>query len=109
MTGRSKTTLPKRESSKDAPLIEDIRLLGQLLGTTIREQEGDEVFERIEKVRRLSVAFERDADEEAGRALDALLRALTSEEAVLVVRAFSYFSHLANIAEDRPRAGRDEN
>jgi phosphoenolpyruvate carboxylase len=109
MTGRHNTMVPKRESSKDAPLIEDIRLLGQILGTTIREQEGDEVFERIEKVRRLSVAFERDADEEAGRALDALLRALTSEEAVLVVRAFSYFSHLANIAEDRPRAGRDEN
>jgi phosphoenolpyruvate carboxylase len=101
MTGRHNTMVPKRESSKDAPLIEDIRLLGQILGTTIREQEGDEVFERIEKIRRLSVAFERDADEEAGRALDALLRALTSEEAVLVVRAFSYFSHLANIAEDR--------
>jgi phosphoenolpyruvate carboxylase len=93
--------VPKRESSKDAPLIEDIRLLGQILGTTIREQEGDAVFERIEKIRRLSVAFERDADVEAGRTLDALLRALTSEEAVLVVRAFSYFSHLANIAEDR--------
>ena len=101
MTGRHNTMVPKREPSKDAPLIEDIRLLGQILGTTIREQEGDEVFERIEKIRRLSVAFERDADEEAGRALDALLRALTSEEAVLVVRAFSYFSHLANIAEDR--------
>jgi phosphoenolpyruvate carboxylase len=101
MTGRSNTTFPKRESSKDAPLIEDIRLLGQILGTTIREQEGDAVFERIEKIRRLSVAFERDADVEAGRTLDALLRALTSEEAVLVVRAFSYFSHLANIAEDR--------
>jgi phosphoenolpyruvate carboxylase len=101
MTDRPNTTLPKRESSKDAPLIEDIRLLGQILGTTIREQEGDEVFERIEKIRRLSVAFERDADVEAGRTLDALLRALTSEQAVLVVRAFSYFSHLANIAEDR--------
>src|SRR3990170_3844276 len=69
MTGRHNTMLPKRESSKDAPLIEDIRLLGQILGTTIREQEGDEVFERIEKIRRLSVAFERDADAEAGRRL----------------------------------------
>ena len=41
MTGRPDTTLPKRESSKDAPLIEDIRLLGQILGATIREQEEE--------------------------------------------------------------------
>lgn len=101
MNGPLKTAFPKRETPNDAPLIEDIRLLGQLLGTTIREQEGDEVFERIEKIRRLSVAFERDADLKAGRELDAILRALTTEEAVLVARAFSYFSHLANIAEDR--------
>ena len=40
MTGRSKSTLPKRDSSKDAPLVEDIRLLGQILGTTIRKEFG---------------------------------------------------------------------
>jgi phosphoenolpyruvate carboxylase len=101
MTGQPTITVAKRDASKDAPLIEDIRLLGQILGTAIREQEGDAAFERIEKIRRLSVAFERDADAVAGRTLDTLLRSLTSEEAVLVVRAFSYFSHLANIAEDR--------
>jgi phosphoenolpyruvate carboxylase len=101
MTGPLKQSQPKAESLKDVPLIEDIRLLGQILGATIREQEGDEVFERIENIRRLSVAFERDADLEAGRKLDAVLRALTTEEAIIVARAFSYFSHLANIAEDR--------
>lgn len=101
MTGPLKTSLPKGESPNDASLIEDIRLLGQLLGTTIREQEGDAVFERIENIRRLSVAFERDANVEAGRKLDAVLSALTTDEAILVARAFSYFSHLANIAEDR--------
>ena len=101
MTDPLDTFAAKGEPPKDAPLIEDIRLLGQLLGTTIREQEGEAVFERIENIRRLSVAFERDADLEAGRTLDAVLRALTTDEAILVARAFSYFSHLANIAEDR--------
>jgi phosphoenolpyruvate carboxylase len=96
------------ETSKDAPLIEDIRLLGQILGNTIREQEGEKVFARIENIRRLSVAFERDADLEAGHKLDAVLRALTSEEAILVAHAFSYFSHLANIAEDRHHLRRRE-
>lgn len=91
----------KAGSLQEAPLVDDIRLLGQILGDTIREQEGDEIFERIENIRKLSVAFERSADVEAGRTLDSLLRGLTTDEAVLVARAFSYFSHLANIAEDR--------
>ena len=88
-------------SDKERQLADEIRLLGKLLGDTIREQEGSETFERIETIRRLSIAYERDADAEAGRALDVLLRGLTAEQAVLVVRAFSYFSHLTNIAEDR--------
>jgi phosphoenolpyruvate carboxylase len=91
----------KVDDWKEAPLLDDIRLLGQVLGDTIREQEGIEIFDRIETIRRLSVAFERDANLEAGQRLDALLRGLSTEEAILVARAFSYFSHLANIAEDR--------
>lgn len=85
----------------EQPLIDDIRYLGQLLGDTIREQDGAEAFERIESVRRLSVAFERAADPEIGGKLDAIVHGLTAEQAMSVIRAFSYFSHLANIAEDR--------
>ena len=88
-------------SLKDAPLVEDIRLLGQILGDTIREQEGTEVYERIENIRRLSVAAERDSDLDTKHKLDTLLRSLTTAQAIVVERAFSYFSHLANIAEDR--------
>jgi phosphoenolpyruvate carboxylase len=91
----------KADAWKEAPLLDDIRLLGQVLGDTIREQEGVAIFNRIETIRRLSVAFERDADAEAGCKLDELLRGLKTDEAILVARAFSYFSHLANIAEDR--------
>jgi phosphoenolpyruvate carboxylase len=87
----------------DQRLLDDIRFLGQLLGDTIREQEGEATFERIETIRRLSIAFERDADPEVGRKLDTLLHALTTDEAMSVLRAFTYFSHLANIAEDRCR------
>ncbi len=84
----------------DESLIEDIRLLGRLLGDAVREHEGSGAFERIETIRRLSVAASRNGDAEADRNLDALLRSLTAEEARTVIRAFSYFSHLANIAED---------
>jgi phosphoenolpyruvate carboxylase len=82
-------------------LQEDIRLLGQILGDTVRENDGEAAFEIVEAIRRLSVAFQRKSDETAGRNLDTLLSRLSPAEAVSVIRAFSYFSHLANLAEDR--------
>ena len=88
-------------ASKNRPLVEDIRLLGRILGDVIREQEGAEPYELIERVRQLSVAYRLKADASAGRVLDRLLKNLSAEQTVTVIRAFSYFSHLANIAEDR--------
>ncbi|MFN9473830.1 phosphoenolpyruvate carboxylase [Acidovorax sp.] len=90
-----------RRSDKDQPLIDDIRLLGRILGDVIRDQEGVAAYELVEQVRKLSVAFRRDADQEADRALKKLLKALSGDQTVSVIRAFTYFSHLANLAEDR--------
>ena len=92
--------------NKDQPLIDDIRLLGRILGDTIRLQEGRDSFERVEFVRRLSVAYRRDANEAAGKKLEKYLKKLKSDDAVSVIRAFSYFSHLSNIAEDLHRMRR---
>ncbi|MEO7244940.1 MAG: phosphoenolpyruvate carboxylase, partial [Rubrivivax sp.] len=86
---------------KNRPLVEDIRLLGRILGDVIREQEGKDAFELIERVRQLSVGYRLKADASAGRVLDRLLKNLSVDQTVSVIRAFSYFSHLANIAEDR--------
>ncbi|MBI5721221.1 MAG: phosphoenolpyruvate carboxylase [Burkholderiales bacterium] len=88
-------------AAKNRPLVEDIRLLGRILGDVIREQEGVAAFELIERIRQLSVAFRLKADASAGRVLDRLLKNLSADQTVTVIRAFSYFSHLANIAEDR--------
>lgn len=90
-----------RRSDKDQPLIDDIRLLGRILGDVIRDQEGVAAYELVEQVRKLSVAFRRDADQEADRALKKLLKSLSGDQTVSVIRAFTYFSHLANLAEDR--------
>jgi len=87
-------------SSKDAPLREDIRLLGRVLGDTLREQEGAETYELIESIRRAAVTFRKTQDERDGEKLEQMLDALSPEETLLVVRAFSYFSQLSNIAED---------
>ncbi|MDX5363337.1 MAG: phosphoenolpyruvate carboxylase [Pseudazoarcus pumilus] len=86
---------------KDAPLRDDIRMLGRLLGDTIREQQGEATFELIERIRQTSVRFRRDEDQSAKRELEDLLDALAREQTIQVVRGFSYFSHLANIAEDQ--------
>ena len=67
----------------------------------IREQEGAPAFELIERIRQLSVAFRRHDDQDADRALKKLLKGLSGDQTVSVIRAFTYFSHLANLAEDR--------
>ena len=87
-------------SSKDLPLREDIRLLGRLLGDTLREQEGNAAFDLVENVRRLSVMFRKKEDMADRVQLEHLLDHLSPAETLLVVRAFSYFSQLSNIAED---------
>ncbi len=92
---------PGRVRDNERPLADDIRLLGRILGDVIREQDGTKAYELVEQVRKLSVAFRRDADQEADKALKKLLKSLSGEQAVNVIRAFTYFSHLANLAEDR--------
>ncbi|RBA23910.1 phosphoenolpyruvate carboxylase [Herminiimonas fonticola] len=88
-------------TNKDAPLKEDIRLLGRLLGDVLRDQQGEAVFQVVENIRQTAVRFRREADVQAGAELNKLLKKLTKEQTISVVRAFSYFSHLANIAEDQ--------
>jgi len=98
-----KTPVTATTSRQDAekPLIDDIRLLGRILGDVIRTQEGEALFDLVEEIRKLSVSFRRDADHAADRKLKALLKRLSDESSVCVIRAFTYFSHLANLAEDR--------
>ena len=93
--------MSQSNEDKDLPLRDDIRLLGRLLGDTVREQEGDDVFAVVEKIRQTSIKFDRDADAQAGTELQAFLDDLPRETMIAVVRAFSYFLHLANIAEDQ--------
>ncbi|NMM10125.1 MAG: phosphoenolpyruvate carboxylase [Polaromonas sp.] len=92
---------PSRARDNERPLVEDIRLLGRILGDVIRDHVGVPAYELIEQVRKLSVAFRRDADHEADKALKKLLKGLSGDQTVSVIRAFTYFSHLANLAEDR--------
>ncbi|MEH2516152.1 phosphoenolpyruvate carboxylase [Bradyrhizobium sp. AZCC 1610] len=86
---------------EDARLRTDIRLLGRILGDTVRDQEGAEVFDLVERIRQTSIRFHRDEDKLARRELETILDSMSTSDTVRIVRAFSYFSHLANIAEDQ--------
>ena len=92
---------PLDAPDKDLPLRDDIRLLGRILGDTIRSQEGEHVFAIVEQIRRTSIRFHRDEDEAARHELEAILNGLSRDQSIQIIRAFSYFSHLANIAEDQ--------
>lgn len=87
-------------ADKDLPLREDIRLLGRLLGDTLRSQEGDQVFDLIENIRKTAIRFRREKDQQALIELGGILNQLTERGAIAVVRAFTFFSQLSNIAED---------
>ncbi len=89
------------DTEADARLREDIRLLGRILGDTVRDQEGADVFDLVERIRQTSIRFHRDDDKPARRELELILDSMSTSQTVRIVRAFSYFSHLANIAEDQ--------
>ena len=81
-------------------LREDIRLLGRLLGRTVEHFEGERLYQAVEQIRQTATAFRRSSRPDDARLLDRLLKRLSPDDTMAVVRAFSYFSHLANIAED---------
>ena len=82
----------------NAPLRDDIRLMGNLLGDTLRQQVGQALYDKVEAIRVLGKQA-RDGNEAANQQLNQLLSALTDDELLPVARAFTQFLNLANIAE----------
>jgi phosphoenolpyruvate carboxylase len=77
-----------------------VRLLGDLLGRTIAEIEGEAKLELVERVRSLSIAH-RGGDPDAGPQLNELLRTMSVADTSIVVNAFAAWFHLINLAEDQ--------
>ena len=93
-------------ANDDANLRSDVRRLGDLLGQSLVRQEGPELLELVEKVRKAvrdnsSHAHDQDHRENGE---DELLEKITDEQAVDLVRAFSTYFHLANVAEQVHRS-----
>ena len=77
-----------------------VRMLGAILGDTIREQDGEDVFQQIEAIRRASVNFHRENSEAAAQLLSELIGQLSVGESVRFVHSFTSFLQITNLAED---------
>lgn len=88
------------------PMREDIRLLGAMLGDTVREQNGEEVFDLVERARVESFRVRRSEIDRSQ--LAAMFHGIDVRKAIPVIRAFSTFALLANVAEDIHRERRRE-
>ncbi len=77
-----------------------VRLLGDLLGSTIDEIEGEDRFALVERVRALAIEH-RDGDPDAGPALSELLQGITADDALVLTGAFAAWFRLINLAEDQ--------
>ncbi|HEY1843049.1 MAG TPA: phosphoenolpyruvate carboxylase [Mycobacterium sp.] len=100
--GAVQRTRTGREATE--PMREDIRLLGTILGDTVREQNGDEVFDLVERARIASFRVRRSEIERSEVAQ--LFDGIDIHQAIPVIRAFSHFALLANVAEDIHRERR---
>jgi phosphoenolpyruvate carboxylase len=100
--GAVRRTKVGREATE--PMREDIRLLGAILGDTVREQNGDEVFDLVERARVESFRVRRSEIDRAE--LARMFDGIDVHQAVPVIRAFTHFALLANVAEDIHRERR---
>ena len=85
-------------SEQYAALRGNVNLLGQLLGQTIKDAQGQEILDKVEEIRALSKSS-RSGNEDDRQALIDVLHALSDEELLPVARSFNHFLNLANVAE----------
>jgi phosphoenolpyruvate carboxylase len=83
---------------EDQPLRNDVRLLGSLLGKTIKQQHGEALYQLVEEIRQLAKDARSGNIENTSRLVDRLAE-LDSDQVVILARAFALFLNLANIAE----------
>lgn len=85
-------------AEKDQALRRDVRRLGQLVGEVVKEQGGEALFDLVETARRTSIAH-REGDDKAMADLEALLAELAPRTARDLIRAFSTYFQMVNMAE----------
>ncbi len=94
------------QQQKLLPLRRDVHFLGELLGRALLHQEGPALFETVERIRKLAIAIRRRGRRSDDARFARLLRKLDVPDAINVIRAFSVYFQLVNIAEENHRLRR---
>ncbi len=99
---------PAGIGSSDAPdaLSREIKLLGSLLGQVIAEQAGEEVLTLVERVRKLTIDIRKNPSPTRQKGLRAILEGLSTEQIEALIKSFSLYFHLTNLAEEKHRVRR---
>ena len=88
------------------PLSREIKLLGSLLGQVIAEQAGEGLLELVELVRRLTIDIRKTASPASQAELRSVIEGLSADQIEDLVKAFSLYFHLTNLAEEKHRVRR---
>mmetsp|Transcript_2657 Transcript_2657/g.6282 ORF Transcript_2657/g.6282 Transcript_2657/m.6282 type:complete len:990 (+) Transcript_2657:120-3089(+) len=108
--------MKSNHADKDAPLRADIRAMGSILGQIVKDQHGEEIFQKIEELRGLAKQWRTagagrntETSEEADKVFAELTKAcakLSNEEILTIARAFNGFLSIANAGESHHRIRR---
>jgi phosphoenolpyruvate carboxylase len=88
------------------PLSREVKLLGSLLGQVIAEQAGEELLQMVERVRKLTIDIRATGSATRQHGLRAILEELSEQQVEDLIRAFSLYFHLTNLAEEKHRVRR---
>ncbi|MHA2278455.1 MAG: phosphoenolpyruvate carboxylase, partial [Candidatus Kariarchaeaceae archaeon] len=77
-----------------------IKLLGDILGEVITEQAGPECLNLVEEIRSLSKSFREENNLDAVLKLRQIISGLNPKERIVIIRSFSIFFQLINLAEE---------
>jgi phosphoenolpyruvate carboxylase len=83
------------------PLSNQVNLLGEMLGQAIREQAGERVFSLVEELRQLCKRAANENDPAARDQAEEIVKGLTQDEIVWLLRSYNAFFHLVNQAEQQ--------
>ena len=99
---------PAGIGSSNAPdaLSREVRLLGSLLGQVIAEQAGEEILEIVERMRKLTIDIRKNPSPTRQLGLRAIIEELPQEQLEPVIKSFSLYFHLTNLAEEKHRVRR---
>src|ERR1700684_1906373 len=86
-----------------APMRRDVRLLGELLGSVLREAGGQDLLDDVERLRHAVIAARRPEPGGDNAQIAAMVAAWPLDRAEAVAQAFTVYFHLANLAEEQQR------